>query len=240
MDNIVFSGLTCFKVFLKVNRSPLSNKENLLILESDPNPDYYSKKDFPPNKKHLGDRHFYLMVKNQVNCFQDLVLRVRQKIKENSNLKMRIYPGYMSFQNKNVPCIRIDAVNIDDLPLLINEFHDFGIKFVKDHRVHEYESYLHFKKFIRFKEVDKDIYQDNDNQHRYFFKIPKSIEPEDFINGIKNIKFSCDFHSFDSFQAELFVGEDVFDFIGIYSRHCDKQRFTELKQHLKDQFDSIK
>ena len=236
MKNIEFNGLTCFKVSLNVNRSPLSDEMNLLILESDPNPDYYAKKDFPPNKKHVGDRHLYLLVNNQINCFQDVILRNRNRIKRIHNLN--IYPGYMSFQNKNVPCIRINTSNIDQLPLLIKEFKNVGLKFIKDKKVKAYDSFIHFKKYINFEKIDENIYQDHENQNRFFFQIDKFIEMEDFVKGIESIKFNCDFHLFDSFLAEIFIDKDVYDFIGVYSKHCDKERFAELKQQIKKQFDN--
>ncbi len=238
MKNIEFNGLTCFKVSLNVNRSPLSDEMNLLILESDPNPDYYAKKDFPPNKKHVGDRHLYLLVNNQINCFQDVILRNRNRIKRIHNLNMNIYPGYMSFQNKNVPCIRINTSNIDQLPLLIKEFKNVGLKFIKDQKVKAYDSFIHFKKYINFEKIDENIYQDHENQNRFFFQIDKLIEMEDFVKGIESIKFNCDFHLFDSFLAEIFIDKDVYDFIGVYSKHCDKERFAELKQQIKKQFDN--
>lgn len=237
MENIEFSGLTCFKVFLNVSRSPLSDEMNLLILESDPDPDYYSKMDFPPNKKHVGDRHLYLLVKNQINCFQDVILRNRSIIKKTHNFSMNIHPGCMTFQNKNFPCIRINTANIEQLPILIKEFQKIGIKFNKDQKVEAYSSFIHFKKYINFEKIGENIYQDHDNPNRFFFQIDKFIEQEDFIKGMENIKFNCDFHLFDSFLAEIFIDEDALDFIGVYSKHCDKERFAELKQEIKKQFE---
>ncbi len=238
MKNIEFNGLTCFKVFLKVDRSPLSEKMNLLILESDPDPDYYSKQNFPPNKEHVGDRHFYLLIKNQINCFQDVILRNRIRIKKTHDFKMHIYPGYMTFQNKNVPCIRLDTANIDQLPLLIKEFQDIGIEFIKDQKIKAYNSYIHFKKYIKFEKIEEKIFQDRVNPNRFFFQVDKFIELEDFVKGMENIKFNCDFHLFDSFLAEIFIDEDTLDFIGVYSKHCDKERFAELKQEIKKQFEN--
>ena len=238
MKNIEFSGLTCFKVLLKVNRSPVSDEMNVLVLESDPNPDYYSKRDFSPNKKHVGDRHLYLLVKNQINCFQDVVLRTTNRIKRTYNFDMHIHPGFMTFQNKDVPCIRINTSNIDQLPIIIDEFNKIGISFKKDQNVKAYESFIHFKKYIHFEKIDENVFQDKDNPNRFFFQIDKFIELEDFIKGMKNIKYNCDFHLFDAFLAEIFIGEDALDFIGVYSKHCDKDRFAELKQEIKKQFEN--
>ena len=237
MKNIDFNGLTCFKVILKVDRSPLSEKVDYLILESDPNPDYYAKSNFPPNKEHVGDRHLYLLVKNHINCFQDVILRNTNKIKRKFNYKMHIHPGFMSFQNKNFPCIRLDATNVDELSFLISELEGMGIQLLKDQKIHAYESFIHFKKYIKFEKIEESVYQDKDNLNRFFFLIDKSIEFKDFINGMERIKNNCDFHLFDSFLAEIFIDEDVFDFIGIYSKHCNKNRFKELRQEIIKQFE---
>ena len=237
MENIEFNGLTCFKEFLKVSRSPLSENMSCLILESDPNPNYYAKGNFPPNKEHVGDRHLYLLVKDHVNCFQDVILRNTNKIKRKFNSKMYIHPGFMSFQNKNISCIRLDATNTDQLAFLINELQNLGIKFLKDQKINDYESFINFKKYIKFEKIEDGIYRDKDNPNRFFFHVNRDIEFNDLVKGMERIKNNCDFHLFDSFLAEIFIDEEMFDFIGIYSKHCDKNRFGELKKEITKQFD---
>ncbi len=50
MKDTIIGGMTCFRFEKKMDKSPLSSKNGCLILESDPNPDYYAKGNFPPNK----------------------------------------------------------------------------------------------------------------------------------------------------------------------------------------------
>ena len=237
MKNIELQGLTCFKIERRVDRSPLSETIKCLVLESDPNPVYYGLHDFPPNKEHIGDKHLYLLVRNKINCFQDVILRNAGKIREQFDFKMHIYPGNMTFQNKTYQCIRLDTAYIDQLPILITELKKLNIKLVKDVKLKAYVSQIYFKKFIEYVKIEDGVYQDNDNQNRYFFRIHKHLDFEDFINGMEQIKNSCNYHLFDSFLTDMFYRNDVLDFIGVYSEHCDESRFGELKEEIYKHFE---
>lgn len=236
MKNIEFNGLTCFNVNLKVGRSPLSDGMKYLVLESDPDPDYYSKNNFPPNKEHVGDRHLYLLVKNHINCFQDLILRNNKKLQQKFNNKMRVSPGYMTFQNKDIPCVRINASDAVNLPFLVSELKDLGLKLMKDQRVRPCNSLIHFKKYIEFEKIEDGVYQETENPHRFYFKIDKHLDYDEFLEGMEKIKHSCNFHLFDSFLADMYYNNDTLNFIGIYSKDCDKNRFGELKEKIREQF----
>ena len=41
---------------------------------------------------------------------------------------------------------------------------------------------IYYKKYLEFVELEKGVFQDNDNKHRYFFEIPDFVEFEDFRN----------------------------------------------------------
>lgn len=236
MKKIELQGLTCFKIERMVDRSPLSESMKCLVLESDPNPEYYGLQNFPPNKEHVGDKHLYLLVKSKINCFQDVILRNAGKIREQLDFKMHIFPGSMTFQNKTYQCIRLDTNHIEQLPLLITELKKLDLALEKDHKIKAYKSLIYFKKFIEYVRVEDGVYQDKDNQNRYFFRVHKHLGFDDFTKGMRQIKNNCDFHLFDSFLTDMFYRNDVLDFIGIYSEHCEKSRFGELKQHIIELF----
>ena len=229
-------GLTCYLVELFVARSPLSGINGNLILESDPTPDYYAKGNFPPNKEHVSDRHLYLPVKKNVNCFQDVIYRKACQLTKKIDSVLSIYPGQMTFQNKEHQCIRININNDINLPELITEFSNLGVRFYSDKHVLTYSSLIYYKKYTDFDLIEEGVYNDKNNKNRYFFEIPRQINFDEFKEGIQNIKNNCDYHLFDSFVVSLFYKNEVKEFIGIYSLHCDEKRFGELKKQINSIF----
>ncbi len=237
MKTLNIDGLTCFQVELTVARSPISDNIDFLILESDPTPDYYAKGNFPPNENHVSDRHLYLPVKRSINCFQDVIYRKASLLAKELGSGLSIYPGQMTFQNEEHQCIRLNMETTDQLPVLIKEFNNLGVQFYSDKTVKPYTSFIYYKKYTAFEYIEDGVYQDENNQYRYFFEIPKQTEFNEFKNNIDKIKANCDYHLFDSFLVFLFYKDQIKDFIGIYSNHCDKNRFGELKQEINKYFE---
>ncbi|RLD54919.1 MAG: hypothetical protein DRJ01_17395 [Bacteroidetes bacterium] len=231
MNSQEFKALTCYTVKSNVAGASISDKLKYLVLESDPTPGYYAKNNFPINK-HVNDWHFYIPVKNQIVCFQDVILRNVPIINDKLKSNLRIYPGQIIFKNKNHAGIRVNTDNPDIMPAFIDELIGLGLKLFKDKKVEEYESVIYYKKFTGFINIGEGIYQDENNANRFFFEIPRQINFDDFLSGMERIKFSCDYHLFDSFLASIFIENSTQDFIGIYSEHCDKNRFAELKEEI--------
>ena len=236
MKKVEFEGLTCFTVDLEVGHSPLSEKFNCLVLESNPEPDYYALQNFPPNERHVSDRHIYLLAKDHKNCFQDIVLKASYKLKSRLRKDVRLFPGQMSFHNKDYQGIRINTSTVEVIPIIIDELKKDGIVLMGDRKVESYTSLIYYKKYLEFVELEEGVYQDNDNKNRYFFKIPNFVEFDEFRAKMDKIKNNCNYHLFDSFLASLFIKEAAHSFIGIYSKHCDKTRFGDLKKEITNLF----
>jgi len=235
MNEHGMAGLTCFSMKIDMASSPLSESLNCLVLESDPDPGYYSKNNFPENK-HVHDWHLFLPLKKQVACFQDIILRNIPRLTKLFKVRLRIAPGQVIVKNKSHACIRVNVENKDILPKLIEEFKKLGVKFLSSKKIENYSSLIYYKKYIEFEKLDEGIFQERGNPNQFFFRIPELIDFDRFIEGMESIKFSCNFHLFDSSLASLFVKDDVWDFVGIYSEHCDKNRFKELQNHIEQTF----
>ena len=238
MKTINFEGLTCFTFKSTVNYSSLSKDAKCVILESSSNPDYYAKQHFPPSKSSFK-RHLFIPVKKSVTCFQDSVIRAVVKIREKTNQHLHIYPGQISFENKIHQCIHMRIEDLNLLDILIKELKEIDIEFYTNKKVKPYESTMIFKKHTRFSELMASVYQDADNENRFFFKISNHIEFDKFEKGMEQIKINCNYHLFDSFLSHFFVKDTVEDFIGIYSKHCDKNRFNELKENIEKVFSTL-
>lgn len=236
MNNIAFQGITCFNVRLELSRNELSNSLKKLVLESNATPGYYSKQNFPPNKQATQDRHLYLVVKKSVNCFQDIVLRHASHINKKYNQKLHIAPGQLDLFNESHQCIRVNTSDTDNIENLIADLGKLGIEFLPDKKVEPYKSHIFFKKYVEFLEIQPQVYQDNENPYRFFFKIPKCIEFDEFERSVEKIKNNCKFHLFDAFLNHFFMKDSVQDLVGIYSKHCDPERFQEFKKEINALF----
>lgn len=232
-------GFTCYNFKKVVARSPLSTANNCLILESNARPDYYAKKNFPPNKRD-DEMHLYIPIRKSMNCFQDIIFRETCCFNKKYNTDVHITPGQMTYENKSRQVVRIRASEKEQIPNIIKDLKTLEIDFLKDTKVSEYESVIFFKKYTEFKELEDGVYQDVSRPFRYFFTINKKVDLETFIKGVKTIKNNCDFHMFDTFLAFTFVKDRVQDFIGISSEHCDINRFSELESNIKKVFNNLK
>ncbi len=237
MKTAELNGLTCYNFKKEVAHSPLSSELKCLILESDPTPDYYALNNFPPNKRD-SEMHLFLPIKKSLNCFQDIVLRKTCCLNETFATDLHVTPGQLIFRNENHQCIRVRASETKHLKAVKDELEKIGIEFMSDTKINQYETTIFYKKYTEFVKIEENVYQDKANANRYFFPISNHIELNEFLEGIKTIKNNCDYHRFDSFLSFIFIKEKVQDFIGIYSEHCDKTRFGELKEQIKKIFNN--
>jgi len=235
MKTINFEGLTCFTVKVSLHHSDLSGGVKSLILESGADPDYYAQHHFPPNKS-TDARHLYLPIKNSISCFQDVVIRAIVRIREKMGHGLDVFPGQIVYENKTMQCIHIQLKEEKRLKTIIEELQNRDIVFFSDKKVKAYESVAYYKKHTRFTRLQDGVYQDADNEDKFFFEIPHHIDFERFLKGMEQIKTDCNFHLFDSFLSHYFIKDTVKDFIGVYSSHCDQSRFAELKDNIKSIF----
>ncbi len=239
MENTALEGLVSISTKLNVARSPYSKELKYLILETDPTPGYYSKGNFPENKKRVLDHHFYLVAKNPVNCFQDVILRYSAELNARSELSVHVFPGQMTFLNKDFQCIRIRTSDIDKMPELINDLKTHGISFLKDRKVNPFVSSIQYKYYIEFEEIHEGIYKNRLKSNRFFIRMPGFIDFDTFSNIIQKVKDNCNFHLFDASHTSIYYRNSVIDFVRIYSRHCDENRLPEFKEKLEQEYSKV-
>ncbi len=233
MSKKELNGITCFTLEREVTHSSFSDNLNVLILDSDPNPSYYSRQNFPPRERTTTEKHLYLLAKKQTNCFQDIIFRHACQIREETNQELEIFAGQMTYQNEPRQCIRINTGNSALLSILLDKLEELNIQLLHNRRTSPYTSLIFYKKYIEFMQIEEGVYADKNNENRFFFAVDKQLNYEELCDGIKTIKNNCNYHLFDSFLASTFLGNSAQDFVGIYSNHCDKNRFGELKENIK-------
>jgi len=200
-----------------------------MILESNSSPGYYSKANFPINERKQHDHHLYIVVKKAVPCFQDIVLRKSRKIIKDQKLSIHATPGQLNLFNTSYQCIRVRASELDHIYPLIEGLKLEGIEFLKSKKIKPYTSFVQHKKYIKLDKIQEGVYQDIEVPERYFIQIPRPVDFNEFEKLIEEIKYNCKFNHFDASLAYLNQGEQTFDFVALYSDHCEKDRLTEFK-----------
>jgi hypothetical protein len=231
-NNIIIEGFACFADRLDIAVSPFSNKKGILILESDPEPGYFSKNGFPENLARTNDHHLYILTKQPVTCFQDWVIQQACKAKNKHNIKLHVSPGQLVFKNIQHNCIRMRTQEVENIEPFINLIRDNDVKFVKHLKVKPFNSIVHFKKHIQIESLGEGIYADVNDKNRHFVEIPELVEFERFEEIVEDIKNNCEFNMFNAAYVTLARRDRVMKFIAIYSKHCEEERLPDFKYYL--------
>ena len=230
------TGIGAITLKLEVTASSIGSNFNTLLLCSDPNPGYYSRQNFPPNQESAAENHYYILIKNPIPCFQDEIFRIREELSAGREKKLRIYPGQMTYLKSKSQCIRINTSSLSDVEELLAKLRDHNIPVVSHCKSEKYISTICYKKPLTLSKIQDNVYEDRNNPYRYFFSVMKTTDIEELDTGMDRIKSNCNFHLFDAFQAWIQMDDQLLDFIGIFSKHCDKNRFAELQENIEKVF----
>ncbi len=236
MEHNHIEGYACFAERLDIAVSPFSKKNGILILESDPEPGYFSKNGFPENLAHASDHHLYILTKHPVTCFQDWVIQHSFRVRNKLKINLHISPGQMSFLNVQHNCIRMRTQEISSIKPFLDDLKKLNIKFVGHTNMQPIKSIVHFKKHIEIKPISQGIFSDIFDKNRHFVEIPQHIELnelEEFEKIIEKIKNNCQFNMFNAALVSIARRDRVINMIAIYSKHCDESKLPEFKYYLE-------
>ncbi len=234
--NKILEGFACFVERLPIAVSPFSERNNVLILESDPEPGYFSRNGFPENLAHANDHHLYLLTQKPITCFQDWIIQQACIAKNRYGINIRVSPGQLIFKNKAHNCIRMRTQEVDNVKRFVDFLKEQDVKFIKHTSVKPFESLVHFKKHIEIRSVGNGVYADLHDKNRHFVKIPVLVDFEEFEKIVKEIKNNCNFSMFNAAQVSMTRREKVINFIAIYSKDCDENRLPEFKKFVDKHF----
>ncbi len=218
-----------------------TDKTTKLILNSNHPEGYYERLSL--EKKAVKEHHLFLLVKNEVSCFQDRVFRTISFYEKRKNKNVNAFPGRIIYKNNLHSCIRFRESEFDILLDLIPEFKKRQIEFVeaKNTKFEPYRSIVQFKRHIDADEIEKNIFQDTTFKNIYYLPIPDDIEFDFFKKLINYIRNNCDFKSFD---ASLVYSYDhnyrVEDYVMIHSPRCEIKRLSEFDDRLKEAMQVVK
>ncbi|MBN2236107.1 MAG: hypothetical protein JW729_01020 [Bacteroidales bacterium] len=232
MDTKPHSGYLCFFTRLELRSAETDDKNDWMILESNSEPGYYSKANFPINLRYPHDHHLFVVVKKPAPCFQDTVIRKSKEIIKEQKLSLHASPGQLILFISSYQCIRIRANEMDHIYPLINGLRSEGVEFLKNKKIKPYNSFVQYKKYIQLKPIYDGVFGDVETPNRYFIQVPRPVDFNEFEKIVEQVKYSCKFNHFDASLSYLNQGEHTFDFVALYSDHCDKERLQEFKGYI--------
>lgn len=192
-------------------KSPLKD----LVLETvAPFPGYYSAE---PSEAAARPTFLFLVVKSQPGYSADFVIRATQKIKKIHHFTFDASPGYVSLFNQMTPCIRLDMINCENLPVLIEMYTQMGVSFVKWQEVAPYEGLIRIKRYFALEKLTDLIFRDTVHSEMSFILIPDELTWERFEEITLHIKRNIHVGSFDAAIGFLYDSTGVRDFVRIFS-----------------------
>lgn len=239
MSDLAYTGLACISRNYNLSKINFDDNFKYLLLHSGNASGYYSRGNFLHDQKKSKDFHLFLVVKKSPVCFQDLVIRESIKLSRDLDCDISLSPGQINFENKPTLMVRFRANNIEHVNAVVKALENQNIELVKDKKTEKYETLAFYKKYIEFKEIQEDVYQDNEVSARYFIKIPGLVSYDEFQKIINNIKNTSKYHMFDAFLVQLYYKNKMIDFAGIYSKNCNIDKFGDLKTEIIKQYKSV-
>ena len=218
-----------------------TEKTSKLILNSNHPEGYYERLSL--EKKTVKEHHLFLIVKQEISCFQDRVFRTISFYEKRKKISVNAFPGRIMYKNNLVSCIRFRESEFDILLDLIPDFRKREIEFVeaKKTKFEPYESIVQFKKNIDAEEIQQNIFQDTNNKKIYYLPIADDIEFDFFKKLMIYIRNNCDFKTFDaSLVYSLDKNYIVHDYAMIYSPNCQIERLSEFDDKLAEAMKEVK
>ena len=214
----------------EVELSKLDSKSKYMVLESNHIDGYYS--NLPIEQQTPLEHHYFLLMKHNVPCFQDRIIRSISFYQQTENKLLHIYPGHTIMNGKEYMFIRFRQGEYDDVINMIPYFEKRGIEFMANKRFTSGKTLIQFKEKVEMEEISENVYRDKSAHHVFFLPIKVDIEYETFDKMISYIRNNCDFKHFEgSLVYSVNAKYQVEDYAKIYSPNCEEGRLEEFDDY---------
>lgn len=212
-DHFEAVGCIVKKEKLGTFQHPIPLKD--LVLETvSPFPGYYSAE---PTEAVNRPSFLFLILKSVPGYNEDFVIRATQKIKREHLFTFDASPGFINLFNQQVPCIRLEMVNHDNLPLLLDLFARQGMSFAKHQEVAPYETIIRIKRYFSFQMLSEGILQNTLHREMTFLLIPDDLSWDRFESVTMHIKRNFHVGTFDAASGFYYDATGVRDFVRIFA-----------------------
>jgi len=214
----------------EVELSKMQSESNLMILQSNYIMGYYSTVPHEGRTPLLN--HYYLLMKNNIPCFQDRVFRSVSFYERDYDKLLHIYPGHMNVHGKEYNFIRFRHSEFDDVMKMLPYFEKRNVEFIKSKKFSSIKTVIQFKEMVTLEEIKPNIYRDQSAHHVFFMPLKLDVEFLTFNKMINYIRNNCDFKHFEaSLVYSVNRNYQIEDYAKIYSPNCEEQRLEEFDEN---------
>ncbi len=205
--------------------------DNTWVLETTrPFPGYHGK-NLPDES---NPRSLFFML-DEALSFED-ILRITAKVKRHFQGDFDATGGSIFFKPYTYQAIRLKHLSsFDHIPQLQHLYAREGVKFMKYHQL-EREAIIRVKKVFELICPEEGIYQDRENDVKYYFEIPDQLKWQDFKEYTARVKNNVIDHNFDAALGIFYRHRGIVDAVRIFDRHASLEKVRLLRDKYLEVF----
>jgi len=202
---------------------------NTFVLESQhPFPGYHGAN--LPEKTRPGS--LFLVLANDYTYEE--IARVTKKIKKNFQYDFNASLGHIYFKTSNYPCIRVKYLkSFTFLPDLQNLYQDNGVKFAKQKSI-DSKGLIIIKKVFSVSEMEEGLYNDLEEDSKYYIELPKDLPWDVFQEFTSNIRNNIDNSNFAAAQGVFYRKSGIVELVRLYICEGDMDSIKKIRRMYSD------
>lgn len=202
-----------------------------LLLESlAPFPGFYEEYFVPTNAREQKPKSVFIVIKNFDVCHEDDFIRMSMHIKRDHRIKFDAALSSIILFNEAATSLRISMDDYSQLPELIKQFGQVGVKFLPGKQVKPYQSLIKIRRYFDLEVMDEGIYKDADKPDTYYLRVPLFMTWEEFEKATIAIRNNFDYKTYDAAQAAIYDKNGIIELVRIYDRKADLSKLQSLRQ----------
>jgi hypothetical protein len=172
----------------------------------------------------------YLFAITRSKYTEEKIIRVIQKIKNDSTLIFDATPGMVTLYNMLNPCIRFkDLVSYDEMPAILKTFETEGIEFMKNRNIEPFTGLIKVKKYFYVEILSDYLYKDMDEPNMHYFTIPIQLRFNQFEKMTIDLKNNMENPNFDVALGTIFRKTGLIDIIRVYDEKSTREKLEHIR-----------
>jgi len=198
---------------------------NTLVLESIHPFSGFHGSNLPEESK---PRSLFLILSKDYT-FEEIA-RITKKIKKDFKYDFNASIGKIYFKTSSYSCIRIKYLkSFTFLPELQDLFQENGVKLAKQKAIDTLGLIVINKNFI-VKELEEGIYNDLEEDSKFYIELPRELSWETFKEFTLSIKNNVDNSDFDAAQGVFYRNREIVEVVRLYICEGQMEKIKTIKK----------